>query len=41
VNIGAELKRELERIARQDFDADVTWLARKILREWIAERAAE
>jgi hypothetical protein len=25
VNIGAALKRELERIARQDFNADVAW----------------
>jgi len=41
VRIGPELKRELERIARQDFNADATWLARKILREWIAARPPE
>jgi hypothetical protein len=41
VNIGHDLKSELERIARQDFNADATWLARKILREWIAAGAPE
>jgi hypothetical protein len=29
VNIGHDLKSELERIARQDFNADATWLAPK------------
>jgi hypothetical protein len=38
--VGA-LKRELERIARQDFNADVAWLAKRVLREWLAARAPE
>ena len=41
VNIGPELKRELERIARQDFNADATWLARRVLREYLEERTRE
>ena len=40
-DVGRDLKSELEQIARQDFNADVTWLARKILREWLAARAPE
>jgi hypothetical protein len=41
VRVGPELKRELERIGRQEFTADVTWLTRRILREWLAARASE
>jgi hypothetical protein len=35
VNIGADLKRELQ-FAAQEENSDATWLARKILREWLA-----
>jgi hypothetical protein len=41
VRIGPEMKAELERIARQEFNSDATWLTRKILREWLAARASE
>jgi hypothetical protein len=40
VNIGVELKRELE-VAAHEENAEATWLARKILREWLAARAPE
>jgi hypothetical protein len=40
VRIGAELKHELEFAAREE-SADATWLARKILREWLAAGAPE
>jgi hypothetical protein len=38
INVGVELKAELERAAREE-NGDATWLARKILREWLAARA--
>ena len=41
VRVGPEVKRELERIARQDFNADAAWLAKRVLREWLADRASE
>jgi hypothetical protein len=39
VRVGPELKRELEPIARQEFSADATWLARRVLQEYLRERA--
>ncbi len=39
VNIGSELKRELELLARQE-NGDATWLARRILRDWLERRSA-
>jgi hypothetical protein len=41
VRVGPELKRELERIGQQEFNADAVWLTRRILREWLAARASE
>jgi hypothetical protein len=40
VNIGADLKRELELAAREQ-NADAAWLAKRVLREWLAARAPE
>jgi hypothetical protein len=39
VRVGHETKAVLERIGRQEFTADATWLTRKILREWLAAHA--
>jgi hypothetical protein len=38
INVGRELKAELEIAARKE-NGDATWLARKIIREWLADRA--
>jgi hypothetical protein len=40
VKIGADLKFELEMAAREQ-DADAAWLAKRVLREWLADRAPE
>jgi hypothetical protein len=40
IKIGAELKGELELAAREQ-NADAAWLAKRILREWVAARAPE
>jgi hypothetical protein len=40
IKIGAELKGELELAAREQ-NADAAWLAKRILREWLAARAPE
>jgi hypothetical protein len=40
INVGRELKAELEIAARKE-NGDATWLARRILHEWLAARAAE
>jgi hypothetical protein len=40
VNVGAELKAELEHAAREEC-RDVSNLVRLILREWLAARASE
>ncbi|HEY3105340.1 MAG TPA: hypothetical protein VGJ49_00950 [Gaiellaceae bacterium] len=37
VKIGVDLKAKLELLARQE-NGDATWLSRRVLREYLAER---